>query len=90
MARLQIRSDANALINEIPLPDAAIPRIRTVFGGVTNPETALAVLTWILSQVRAYVRESQVASARQSQIGIVEAAGTAARESFESEWPQID
>ncbi len=55
MARLQIRTDANSLLAEVTVPDSAIPRIRTAFGGATNAETAAAYLAWLLPTSRAEV-----------------------------------
>lgn len=78
---IRVRNAANTLIATADIPDATVPRIAAVFGN------AQAALDWMLQALRAHVRESQVAAAREAQVSVVETAGATAREGFEIDWP---
>lgn len=87
MARAQIRTDAGAVLATRDIPDAAIPHIQNVFGGVTNAETSALALDFMLLALRRHVRLEEARLARVVQEPAVTNAGIAAEAALDGDWP---
>lgn len=71
MAKLQVRTDAGALVASVDLPDASLAIAQEFFGGATAAETAAAVLGWLKGWLRMELRrqrELQVTGPGQAQV----------------------
>ena len=83
MAKLQIRTDANAIIISKNIPDPIITYAQEVFGGANATETANAVVGWLWGQLRAHVRNHVGAAAGFAQEPLAHAAKQAKEDEFD-------
>ena len=87
MAKIAILSNANAVIAEKPIPDSALPALRTVYGA-TNALAAAAILEIMSVKLRQDVRERLVVIAQEAANAAVQAAQQTARDDFDAtSWP---
>ena len=87
MARLQVRTDANALLAEVEIPDTALPRLRTVFGGTTAAQTAAAFLAWVVPTLRTYVRRTILEGKWAADFTAVNTGQATEETALDTDWP---
>ena len=91
MAKIQIRGDGTpgAILATRDIPDAAVTRLREIYGGATNQETAANVLRSIWKDfLRQQILQDAVGTARNTVRATEQTAVDAAAALFESEVPE--
>ena len=87
MARLQIRTDANAVLASVDIPDTAIPRLKAAFGGGTNAEVAAAVLAFASPVIRAEMKKRLLELKWAADYAIVPANQATEAAAIDTDWP---
>lgn len=89
MAKIAITSDNGSTVYaEKAIPDTALPKIRTVYGG-TNAQAAAKALETATRAIRHEVREGLEAAERNTANATLAATIAAINASFEStDWPE--
>ena len=89
MAKIQIRTDAGAIIDSRDIPDGVLPKARAIFGGATNQETAENVLRSIWKDyLRPLLRAYEINQERIAQAADDQAAVDAVATQFDADIPE--
>ena len=89
MAKIQIRTDAGAIVASRDIPDGTLPKAQAIFGGATNQETALNVLRSIWKDyLRPSLKNYEVTAAKNTKLAEVDAVATATADQFDIDIPE--
>ena len=85
--RLQVRTNANAVVATRDIPDPVLTYAQQVFGGATNAETAALFLEWVWRRARDHIKNEVVNAAAVAAEPQVAAAKTGAGTTFDTDVP---